>query len=129
VISDDAVEIKNKRRSERVILRVAVVLSVGLDDGNLASEATCTQVVNAHGGLLRLRMEVVSSQRFILKNLKTGVARQCGVVRTERSGDGKLLIAFQLASPAPDFWPIMFPPKDWQAWNCELFRSGYKNVL
>jgi hypothetical protein len=114
VISDDAVEVKNKRRSERVILRVAVVVSVGLNDGNLASEATYTQIVNAHGGLLTLRMELASRQKFILKNLKTGAARQCSVVRTERSSDGQLLIAFQFASPAPDFWPIMFPPKDWR---------------
>jgi hypothetical protein len=114
MISDDAVEVKNKRRSERVILRVAVVVSVGSDDGNLTSEATCTQVVNAHGGLLSLRMQLVSGQRFILKNLKTGAVRQCSVVRTEESG-GELLIAFQFASPTSDFWPIMFPPKDWQA--------------
>jgi len=115
MLSDDPVDVKNKRRSERVILRVAVVVSVGRYGGNLLSEPTFTQVVNAHGGLLTLRMELVAEQKFILKNLKTGMARHCGVVRTEKSAGNEFLVAFQFATPSPDFWPITFPPKDWQA--------------
>jgi hypothetical protein len=79
------------------------------------SEPTFTQVVNAHGGLLTLRMELLAEQEFLLKNLKTGMSRRCGVVRTEKSANNEFLIAFQFATPAPDFWPITFPPKDWQA--------------
>jgi hypothetical protein len=85
VIPDETVEIKNKRRSERVILRVGVVVSVGTYGGNIMSEPTFTQVVNAHGGLLTLRMELLAEQKFLLKNLKTGMSRRCGVVRTEKS--------------------------------------------
>jgi hypothetical protein len=114
VIPNETVEVKNKRRSERVILRVAVVVSVGKYGGNLLSEPTFTQVVNAHGGLLTLRMELVAEQKFILKNLKTGMARHCGVVRTEKSANNEFLVAFKFATPSPDFWPITFPPKDWQ---------------
>jgi len=114
-MSPDTVEVKNKRRSERVILWVAVVVSVDFYDGKVISEATVTQVVNAHGGLLSLRMELPSEQKFLLKNLKTGMIRECSVVRTERSDNSELLVAFQFATPSPDFWPIVFPPKDWQA--------------
>jgi hypothetical protein len=113
--SNDTVAVKNKRRSERVILRVAVLVSVDLPDGNVISEPTFTQVVNAHGGLLTMGIELISQQKFILKNLKTGMARQCSVVRTERSDDNEFLVAFQFATPAPDFWPIVFPPKNWHA--------------
>jgi hypothetical protein len=115
VIPNVPVEVKNKRRSERVILRVGVVVSVGAYGGNITSEPTFTQVVNAHGGLLTLRMELLAGQKFLLKNLKTGMSRRCGVVRTEKSANNEFLIAFQFATPAPDFWPITFPPKDWQA--------------
>jgi hypothetical protein len=93
---------------------VAVVVSIDFYDGKVISEATVTQVVNAHGGLLSLRMEVESEQKFLLKNLKTGKVRECSVVRTGRSGNSELSVAFQFATPAPDFWPITFPPKDWQ---------------
>ena len=114
-MSPETVDIKNKRRSERVILRVAVLVSIDFYAGKVISEATVTQVVNAHGGLLTLRMELPSEQKFLLKNLKTGRVRECSVVRTERSGNSELLVAFQFATPTSDFWPIVFPPKDWQA--------------
>jgi hypothetical protein len=35
------------------------------------------------------------------------------VVRAEQSANNELLVAFQFATPAPDFWPIVFPPRDW----------------
>jgi hypothetical protein len=115
VIPNETVEVKNKRRSERVILRVAVVVSVGTYDGNVMSEPTFTQVVNAHGGLLTLKMELFARQKFVLKNLKMGIARECSVVRTEKSATSEFLVAFQFETPTPDFWPITFPPRDWQA--------------
>jgi hypothetical protein len=105
---------KNTRRSERVLLTVAVVVSVALDDRKVVSEPTFPQIFNAHGGLLTLRMKLVTGQRFLLENLKTGKVRQCSVVRTEESANNELLVAFQFATPAPDFWPIVFPPKDWR---------------
>jgi hypothetical protein len=106
-------EVNNKRRSERVLLTVAVVVSVALDDGKVMSEPTFPQIFNAHGGLFTLRMRVVAGQRFLLENLKTEKVRQCRVVRTEQAENNELLVAFQFATPAPDFWPIVFPPKDW----------------
>jgi hypothetical protein len=107
------VEVKNKRRSERVFLTVAVVVSVVWDDGTVMSEPTFPQIFNAHGGLLTLRMRVVTGERLLLENLKTGEVRQCSVVRAEQSANNELLVAFQFATPAPDFWPIVFPPRDW----------------
>jgi len=87
----ETVEIKNKRRSERV--------SVDFCGGKVISEATVTQVVNAHGGLLSLRMEVESEQKFLLKNLKTGKVRECSVVRTERAAaTSEQLVRFNLQS-------------------------------
>ncbi len=115
MIPNETVEVKNKRRSERVILRVAVVVSVGTYDGNVMSEPTFTQVVNAHGGLLTLKMDLFAKQKFVLKNLKMGIARECSVVRTEKPATSEFLVAFQFETPTPDFWPITFPPKDWQA--------------
>lgn len=106
----------NRRRSERVMLKVPVLLSVSSGQGLVKEEATSTQVVNAHGGLLGLEMEISAGQSFLLTNSKTGVSRQCSVVRTQPApGNRGLLVAFQFAAPSPDFWPIVFPPRDWQA--------------
>jgi hypothetical protein len=111
----------NRRRSERVMLKVPVVLSIHSADGIVTEEKTSTQVVNAHGGLLSLQMEISVGQLFLLTNSKTGVARDCTVVRTQQSPSTPgLIVAFQFAAPAPDFWPIVFPPKDWQALESEI---------
>ena len=90
-------------------------------EGLVAKESTYTQVVNAHGGLLGLEMEISAGQQFLLTNSKTGVARECSVVRTQQSPSTQgLLVAFQFATPSPDFWPIVFPPKDWQALESQV---------
>jgi hypothetical protein len=115
MISNEAIAVKNKRRSERVILRIAVVVSAATYDGTAVIEPTFTQVVNAHGGLLTLRMKLFVGQKFLLKNSKSVISRECSVVRTEESANNEFLVAFQFATPAVDFWPITFPPKDWQA--------------
>jgi hypothetical protein len=105
------------------MLRVPVLLSVSSTEGLglVTNESTYTQVVNAHGGLLGLQMEISAGQLFLLTNPKTGVARECSVVRTQPSPSTPgLLVAFQFATPAPDFWPIVFPPRDWQALESQV---------
>ena len=69
------------------------------------SEPTFAQVVNADGGLLTLKMELFARQKFVLKNLKMGMARKCSVVKTEKSATSEFLVAFQFETPASDFWP------------------------
>jgi len=111
----------DKRRSERVMLRVPVLLSVTANEGIVTEEATYTEVVNAHGGLLSLEMDVSAGQQFVLTNSKTGISRECTVVRTQQSPARRgLVVAFQFETPCPDFWPIVFPPKDWQALESQV---------
>jgi hypothetical protein len=115
--SDESTDVTNKRRSERVVLIVPIQLSVKLDDGRTASEEARTQVVNAHGGLLKARLQLVAGEEFLLTNPKTSVSARCRVVRTEQKEPPDLLIAFQFEKPEPTFWPIVFPPKDWATAN------------
>ncbi len=108
------VDVKNKRRSERVVLRVPVTLSVNSSNGQPMQEKVFTNVVNAHGGLLVAQVHLAAQQLFDLTNSKTGATRQCSVVHTEKTEHG-FSIAFQFEVPAPNFWPVAFPPADWQA--------------
>ena len=85
MLSTETTNGANRRRSERVMLKVPVVLSVISREGIVTEEKTFTQVVNAHGGLLGLQMEISAGQLFLLTNSKTGVARECTVVRTQQS--------------------------------------------
>src|SRR6266446_5781574 len=102
-----------RRRSERVMLQVPVVVQARTRDGKEVREETQTVVVNAHGGLLKLRMEVKAGQPILLINEKSKVQQGCRVVRVETSETGLSAVAFEFDQPAPHFWPIVFPPADW----------------
>ena len=111
--SDSATVTTNKRRSERVVLTVPVVVSVRTIDGRIKSAKAKTQVVNAHGGLLLSDVQVFTGQEFDLSNPKTGVTKRCRVVRAEESDSQGFSVAFQFEEPAANFWPVSFPPSDW----------------
>lgn len=105
----------NRRRSERVILRVPVIVQANGRDGRKMEEEAQTSVVNAHGGLLKLQMAVQAGQPILLINAQTKMQQSCRVVRVETSLGGQSAVAFEFDQPAPHFWPITFPPDDWIA--------------
>ena len=77
-------------------------------------EEVRTITVNAHGGLFKLEMEVLSGQPMILINPKTNSQESCRVVRVEDLPSGEFGVAFEFDRPAPQFWPVTFPPADWK---------------
>jgi hypothetical protein len=111
----NTMEERNRRRSERVVLRVPVGLSALMPDGKRISIEAHTLVVNAHGGLLDVGTEMVRGQRIRLSNLKTEIVTTGRVVRAEGPVEGRFSVAFEFESPAPHFWPVSFPPADWSS--------------
>jgi hypothetical protein len=105
----------NRRRSERVMLEVSVVVWAESPDGEQLKEETKTLVVNAHGGLLNLHMEVLPAQPVVIVNAKSGREQSARVVRVDQPPGGHSQVAFEFQEPCPDFWPIVFPPSDWRA--------------
>jgi len=103
----------DRRRSERVMLQVPVTVQAKTRDGEDVREETQTVVVNAHGGLMKLKMDIKAGQPILLINEKTKVNLGCRVVRVETSDAGNSAVAFEFDQPAPQFWPIVFPPADW----------------
>jgi len=78
-----------------------------------------TLVVNAHGGLLEISQKLPQGHNFVLVNMGTGVKAQCRVVGVRKSRDDGFAIAFEFENPSPDFWPMHFPPRDWNLVNSE----------
>lgn len=107
--------LENRRRSERVVLRMAVLVLAEDENRHQIQEQAETQVVNAHGGLLRMRQHLHVGQSFLLANPQNNMEVSCRVVRTEDDGLQFYKIAFEFDRPAPSFWPIVFPPADWVA--------------
>jgi hypothetical protein len=106
-------ESANRRRSERVVLRMRVLVVAEDEERKQIQEEAETQVVNAHGGLLRIKQHLHIGQSFLLNNPKNGEEISCRVVRTEEDGMDAFKVAFEFDRPAPNFWPVSFPPADW----------------
>jgi hypothetical protein len=107
------VDERNRRRSERVVLRVALQLSAKMPNGKRINIEVHSLVVNAHGGLLDVGMELLRGQHIILNNPRTEKAATGTVLRVEGSEEGRFSVAFEFEFPAPSFWPVVFPPSDW----------------
>jgi hypothetical protein len=105
---------REKRRSERVNLSVPVMVMAETRDREPVQEETRTITVNAHGGLFKLKMEVLCGQAMILVNTMTNIEESCRVVRVEELPSGEYGVAFEFDNPAPQFWPVIFPPADWK---------------
>ena len=115
----DTTEGRNRRRSERVVLRVPLQLSMFTPDGKRINIEAQSLVVNAHGGLLDVGMKMFAGQQIRLRNLKTTLVATGRVLRVEGSEEGRFAVAFEFESPVSNFWPVSFPPADWS-----LVESG-----
>ena len=104
----------NRRRSERVMLQIPVKVVTETPERVPVEETTHTLVVNAHGGLLKLKLELLQGQPLSLVNPQTGQKESCRVVRIDQPSPDYFAVAFEFDRPAPKFWPVTFPPKDWE---------------
>jgi hypothetical protein len=95
------------------MLEIAVTVLAETRERTPMRKPARTLVVNAHGGLLKLRMELLAGQPLTLVDEKSGKQERAHVVRVEQSAADYFLVAFEFARPAPNFWPIVFPPGDW----------------
>jgi hypothetical protein len=103
----------NRRRSERVMLQIPVKVLAETPDSVHVEEDTHTLVVNAHGGLMKLKAELLVGQPFILVSPHTRMEQSCRVVRVDQPTADYFAVAFEFDLPAPKFWPVTFPPQDW----------------
>jgi hypothetical protein len=105
----------NRRRSERVILQMRITVIADDIQRNSRQEEALTQIVNAHGGLLKMKMDVKVGQPMRLANPQNKIEQNCRVVRVEDSSPEYFSVAFEFDKPNPKFWPVVFPPSDWDA--------------
>lgn len=104
---------REQRRSERVKLSVPVIVMAETREREQVQEETVTAVVNAHGGLFKLNMDLLIGQPILLVNPLTNRQESCRVVRVDDLPSGGFAVAFEFDTPAPQFWPLASPPRDW----------------
>jgi len=101
------------RRSQRVCLRLPIVVLREGPGTNVASEETFTLIVNAHGALIQLALTVEIGQLLGIKNMQTLEELVCRVVNLGPDQPGKREVGVEFELPSPRFWRIAFPPADW----------------
>ena len=104
---------EEKRRSQRVLLRVRASLHVALN-GKPTTFETVTLSVNNHGAMIILKQGLPPDTRFVLEHSGTKERVACKVIRTSREMADGFQIPIEFDSPAPNFWRIAFPPNDWR---------------
>jgi hypothetical protein len=102
-----------QRRSQPVMLKVAVVVLTQGADNRLISEVTRTVTVNAHGAMILLGMNVSIGQLLTLRHSGTGEEASCRVVYLSPHQAEKREVGIDFIKPSPGFWRISFPPPDW----------------
>ena len=101
----------NRRRSQRVLMKIPVRVSGQNALGSPFEEETQTLAISAHGALIPVSTQVKNGQRPTLMNVQTKAALEC-VVAHIRKGD-QLQVGVEFMLPNPTFWHVAFPPKDW----------------
>lgn len=112
-----------QRRSQRVMLKVSVVILAHGADNKVVSETTRTVTVNAHGASVMLGLKVSVGQILMVRNSTTGEEVSCRVVYLSPHQSEKREVGIDFMTPCPGFWHISFPPSDWTMGSPEAKSS------
>ena len=103
------------RRSQRVPLKIPIIVS-GEGKGKVPFyQETRTILANAHGALILFRNKVIIGQVLTLTNVRTRMQRSCRVVSAPSTRSSHPEIGVEFLHPCPGFWNLSSPPLDW---NC-----------
>jgi hypothetical protein len=103
----------NRRRSQRVLMKLPVRVSGQASATSLFEEGTHTLAISAHGALIVVAAPVYRGQRFTLSNVQTKAALECVVVHIDKFPGEQTQVGVEFMLPNPTFWRVAFPPKDW----------------
>ena len=100
-----------RRRSQRFLLDVALIVRGESIEGRPFQEETFTISVSAHGALLVLSARVALGQTLFLVNAQTRNEREGRVARFGALYGGLAQVGVEFAFPAPEFWFSDFSPE------------------
>jgi hypothetical protein len=103
----------NRRRSQRVLMKIPVRVSGETGPGSLFEEETHTLAISAHGALIAVSKQVNKGQRLSLSNVQTRAALECVIAHIGKRESEHIQVGVEFMLPNPIFWHVAFPPKDW----------------
>jgi PilZ domain len=115
----------NRRRSQRVLLRMPILVVARGSDQQHVSENAFTTNVSAHGALLLLSMRVALNQKILIRHIETLEEQFVRVVHVTPAAEGKSEVGVEFLKAAPKFWRISFPPDDWTPKDPEITADTF----
>lgn len=101
---------QEKRRSDRVLIRVPVQVKAVAHDGQEVAEDAETAVVSRFGALIRIPSLLKMGSTLRLTNHYSQLTETFKVVwLAEEQTDGRWDTGVEAQSPQEDFWGIRFP--------------------
>jgi hypothetical protein len=122
VVNPSSVTPVVRRRSQRVLMQVPVLISGTDPQGKAWQEDTDTLAINAHGALIALKQRILSGSVLNLKHKMTLEEQECLVVFVGNPREGKAEVGLEFAVARPKFWRVAFPPDDWTPRHPEARR-------
>ena len=114
----DAVETvvgPERRRSQRLLLDVGLVVRGESVAKEAFKEETFTISVSAHGALFALSAKVALGQTLFLVNPEPQSEVEGRVTRFGPPRGGLAQVGVEFAQPTPKFWPVESEPANWKA--------------
>lgn len=102
-----------RRRSQRVLMQVAVRVRGSDAQGKPFEEEASTLAINAHGALVQLQARLTSGSKVLMQHKHTQEEQECQVVFLGPVRSGKAEIGLEFSVACPTFWRVAFPPEDW----------------
>jgi len=112
-----------RSRSQRIVLRLRVLVGGKNGLGTPFEEEAFTQAVSAHGALILLSTSVSRGQGIILTNASTTGAVECIVAHIGTLQDKLVQVGLAFKLPNPKFWNAAFPPDDWSTHHPDAKRA------
>jgi hypothetical protein len=105
---------EDRRRSQRVIIRIPIVLEVTVAGKEMTLSAN-TVAVNMHGAMVLSSRLLDAETKLVILNERTHERASARVTRAPRESPEGFLIPLEFDKPAPAFWQITFPPSNWKS--------------
>lgn len=103
----------DRRRSQRVMMRVGVVVRYSLNGKEVSLQAH-TVAVNIHGAMICAAENIPAETALDMEHKMTRERIAGRVTRQAQNSPEGYLIPVEFVSPSNNFWRISFPPSDWK---------------
>lgn len=104
---------EERRRSQRVIIRVPVILEVMMSGQKITVPGN-TVAVNIHGAMVLCPRPLDADTTLEIINDRTRERASARVTRASRESTEGYLIPVEFNTASTSFWQISFPPSNWK---------------